>query len=793
MDECSENIEISTEMKALAISNNEVINSSETVSSPLCQEDTQNHVLEENGDIYPCDNENIKNDVNIDCSVFESEECSLHTSNIDISDDTANIVTENEIDNEVTATDIIENNNEEINSIIKIPVTEEDNIDCNAEMCKNNNIEDNICNQNVPKSENHEDSINDEKELNVNVIVTEISKEQNPTPSITISVASSENSIQSLSLVDNNDIAKEEVNVSIEISSENEIPNIDEVPNIEETSNLQEENSIEITPLEEISHDSTDKGKCEIDIKETTIITSESKIVDNVDLEMSKDTFSDEAIKSFSEESNKTWTVPIKKMGSVPTTPITPNAKEPIMQSPSKAKSKSVEDIDESALTHDTNSKKKTSSFFEIDVLEDNITSMFNGICTSSKTMSSSVMDSLIEVRTMLVKSASKIGIVEDPNKIDSSPNDDIDSIENEIEETCEVIKTESVQSFKFSRIPPSYDVMLESSRDIDIYGFEQKEDLDKEKYEIFLSEYLSILAHRSKQWQGLVNKKGTIRKSRKLKRFIRKGIPDEHRSMVWMYTSGAEYEMNKNPQLYQKLLDEPLDFHITESIAKDVPRTFPDNIYFKDTPDPRAKRKCLTNVLYAVAHKHPDIGYCQGLNFIAGILLIIVKDEHKVFWLMDRMVSMFTEYYTIDMIGLKTDQEVLGKLIELKIPAVHDHLKSENITWMLISAKWFLCIYADVLPIETVLRIWDCLFSEGDKIIFRVALTMIMLYKDQILECESFPEIVTYCKKIPEDAAMLNCHDFIKKMFTEPGKFPRSLINTLRKKLRQQIEDEER
>lgn len=33
------------------------------------------------------------------------------------------------------------------------------------------------------------------------------------------------------------------------------------------------------------------------------------------------------------------------------------------------------------------------------------------------------------------------------------------------------------------------------------------------------------------------------------------------------------------------------------------------------------------------------------------------------------------------------------------------------------ISTKWLICLFAEVLPTETVLRIWDCVFNEGYKV----------------------------------------------------------------------------
>lgn len=39
------------------------------------------------------------------------------------------------------------------------------------------------------------------------------------------------------------------------------------------------------------------------------------------------------------------------------------------------------------------------------------------------------------------------------------------------------------------------------------------------------------------------------------VKRYVRKGIPNEHRPLVWMAASGAQDQLDKNPGYYQSLL----------------------------------------------------------------------------------------------------------------------------------------------------------------------------------------------------------------------------------------------
>lgn len=59
------------------------------------------------------------------------------------------------------------------------------------------------------------------------------------------------------------------------------------------------------------------------------------------------------------------------------------------------------------------------------------------------------------------------------------------------------------------------------------------------------------------------------------------------------------------------------------------------------------------------------------------------------------------SDYYTLSMLGLKTDQEVLGELVKMKIPAVWKLLQDHGVMWTLLVSRWFICLYIDVLPVE--------------------------------------------------------------------------------------------
>ncbi|XP_047486440.1 growth hormone-regulated TBC protein 1-A-like [Penaeus chinensis] len=322
---------------------------------------------------------------------------------------------------------------------------------------------------------------------------------------------------------------------------------------------------------------------------------------------------------------------------------------------------------------------------------------------------------------------------------------------------------------------------------DVDEYGFERPPDFNYQNYEEFMSRYLSVLTRRARKWSHLLGAKETVGRGIKVKRYVRKGIPMKHRGKMWMEVSGSRRKMEAHPGYYKSLLEGSFDEEVVESIKLDVPRTFPDNIYFRDYNE--GKLTDLYNVLVAFAHHNKKIGYCQGLNYIAGLLLIIAKDEESTFWLLNALVEdLLPQYYTPDMIGVLTDIKVLESLVKERAHLVWRHIKHYELTWGLLTTKWFICLFAEVLPIETVLRIWDCLFYEGNKILMRVAITLVLSNEQKILMSQDFGDIIECFKKITKDADAIDCHTFMENVFKVSGSFPRARLAKLRDECKEEV-----
>eukprot|EP00918_Siedleckia_nematoides_P035464 GHVU01077045.1.p1 GENE.GHVU01077045.1~~GHVU01077045.1.p1 ORF type:complete len:255 (+),score=34.02 GHVU01077045.1:105-869(+) len=176
--------------------------------------------------------------------------------------------------------------------------------------------------------------------------------------------------------------------------------------------------------------------------------------------------------------------------------------------------------------------------------------------------------------------------------------------------------------------------------------------------------------------------------------------------------------------------------------VLRDVSRTFPKHIMFRDKAC--IGQRSLLNVLRAYSVLNPEVGYCQGMGFLVGILLLYMNEEDAfrvLVTLLDRydMAGLFQP----GLPALSKYLYQLERLIQMQMPRLLQHLKREGVEATMYASQWFMTIFAYSFPFELVARIWDIYFNEGIKIVFRVALAILSLRQEEILS-ESFEQILS-------------------------------------------------
>ena len=216
-----------------------------------------------------------------------------------------------------------------------------------------------------------------------------------------------------------------------------------------------------------------------------------------------------------------------------------------------------------------------------------------------------------------------------------------------------------------------------------------------------------------------------------KLKNRTRKGIPDNLRSNVWQVF--AEMKKYYKKDVYQKYIDQKLDEETEEIIMKDLDRTYPSNQLFTDKYGEGQRR--LYRVLSSFSLYNKDIGYLQGMNFIAALFLIYM-DEESTFFMLDSLINKYEMkgLFLPNFPDLKKKFYVFLNLEKKFLPKIYDILKRDNILPSLYLSEWFLCLFTHDMSIDIIVRIFDVFLLEGFKVIYRFSLAFLKLKEKSFL-----------------------------------------------------------
>lgn len=102
----------------------------------------------------------------------------------------------------------------------------------------------------------------------------------------------------------------------------------------------------------------------------------------------------------------------------------------------------------------------------------------------------------------------------------------------------------------------------------------------------------------------------------------IRSGVPLPLRGLVWISIAGARDQVLEEE--YERLCGESSPYE--NLIGKDIGRSFPSVEMFQDPSG--EGQKMLGKVLKCFSLYDQKIGYCQGLGFVVGPLLMHMGDK---------------------------------------------------------------------------------------------------------------------------------------------------------------------
>ncbi|XP_067844990.1 TBC1 domain family member 1 isoform X2 [Heptranchias perlo] len=247
-------------------------------------------------------------------------------------------------------------------------------------------------------------------------------------------------------------------------------------------------------------------------------------------------------------------------------------------------------------------------------------------------------------------------------------------------------------------------------------------------------------------------------------------GVPRQHRGEIWKLLAEQhqlryQLPVKQQPKYtpYEELLKQLTSQQ--HAILIDLGRTFPTHPYFSTQLG--AGQLSLYNLLKAYSLLDQEVGYCQGLSFVAGILLLHMSEEDAFHMLKFLMYDMgLRRQYRPDMIILQIQMYQLSRLLHDYHRDLYNHFEENEISPSLYAAPWFLTVFASQFPLGFVARVFDMIFLQGSEVIFKVALSLLGSHKPLILQHESLESIIDFIKCTLPNLGLVQMEKTINQVF---------------------------
>ncbi|ELK32942.1 TBC1 domain family member 14 [Myotis davidii] len=258
---------------------------------------------------------------------------------------------------------------------------------------------------------------------------------------------------------------------------------------------------------------------------------------------------------------------------------------------------------------------------------------------------------------------------------------------------------------------------------------------------------------------------------SRKVRDLWWQGIPPSVRGKVWSLAIGNE--LNITHELFHICLarakerwrcfsaggpdvdSEDAGFSAAdreaslELIKLDISRTFPNLCIFQQGGP---YHDMLHSVLGAYTCYRPDVGYVQGMSFIAAVLILNL-DTADAFIAFSNLLNKPCQmaFFRVDHGLMLTYFAAFEVFFEENLPKLFTHFKKNSLTPDIYLIDWIFTLYSKSLPLDLACRIWDVFCRDGEEFLFRTALGILRLFED-ILTRMDFIHVAQFLTRLPED-----------------------------------------
>ena len=160
-----------------------------------------------------------------------------------------------------------------------------------------------------------------------------------------------------------------------------------------------------------------------------------------------------------------------------------------------------------------------------------------------------------------------------------------------------------------------------------------------------------------------------------------------------------------------------------------------------------------LKNILICYSIRNTSIGYCQGMNFIVGRLLLIMDNEEQAFWIFIQIIEKILPiiFYS-DLSGIIIETTIIDTFISFYLSDFYNYLVHNSFKLSLNNFihKWMVSLYTQGLSPEMAYTFLDFFFLDGEICLYKCSLFIMTMLVEYLVKNNDFEYMFNMFNEAP-------------------------------------------
>ncbi|CRL02912.1 CLUMA_CG015881, isoform A [Clunio marinus] len=305
-------------------------------------------------------------------------------------------------------------------------------------------------------------------------------------------------------------------------------------------------------------------------------------------------------------------------------------------------------------------------------------------------------------------------------------------SFNQKFKNLSKIVRSTSSVSFEFDELSPTEEASASFCSDEDEPLQSGTGEVSKDCSQDRLDSWVPVI----QEWQT------SGKRPKNLTMLVRSGgIPEALRCQLWQKLSYTENRQDLTDK-YRILITK--ETKCEDIILRDVNRTFPAHEFFRDDGN---GQESLYKVSRAYSAYDEEVGYCQGLSFIAATLLLHMPEEESFSVLVSIMYDYgLRELYKTNFENLSLRLFQFTCMLRDQSPDLYEHFATQKVEVHMFASQWFLTLFTARFPLPFVFQCIDLFLLDGINVLFQIAFALLSVCRKDLLS-KDFESILKYIR----------------------------------------------